>query len=258
MKKLLIGIGSLGVALGVHAQGFMNGATFIGAADSPALLLNYYQGASFSYTYKGVTSNYDNMIGFAPGPANPNFGTASAEQIAAFNLGANPGASKFQVALYIGAKGETDTAKFFRALPAAGNPTNATFAAAKAGYVLTSGIGGRSTKGTINGVETIFQSGDEISAQVRAWVSSPGTPDYASYEEFMQNVGFGAGGQAGYAGISGTVQTKAGSSTLPGNFAPAGGTALTGVWFLYPVPEPSVVGLGLLGLAGLFFIRRRK
>jgi MYXO-CTERM domain-containing protein len=257
MKKLLIGIGSLGVAFGVYAQGYMNGATFIGAADSPALLANYYQGASFSYTYKGSNYVYENMIGFAPGPANPNLG-ANSDKIPDLNLGPNPGAAKYQVALYIGAKGETDMARFFRALPAAGNPTNATFAAAKAGYVLSSGIAGRSTKGLINGQEVTFQPGDEISAQVRAWVSSPGTPEYASYEEFMQNVGFGAGGQAGYAGASGIAQTKSGTQTIPGTFSPTGGTPLTGVWFLYPVPEPSVVGLGLLGLAGLFFIRRRK
>lgn len=258
MKKLLIGIGSLSIAVGAHAQGFMNGATFAGAANAPALLVNYYQGASFSYTYSGSNYVYQNMIGFAPGPANPALG-ANADKAADFNLGATPGTAKFQVALYVGAKGETDPSKFFRALPAGAVKTNAAFASAKAGYVLSSSsIGKVVTEGLIGGQLVTFQSGDEISAQVRAWVSSPGTPEYESYEAFMQNVHFGQSGQAGYAGVSGVVQTKSGSSSVPGNLAPVGGTPLTGIWFLYPVPEPSVVGLGLLGLAGLFFIRRRK
>lgn len=249
----------MGLALGVNAQGVMNGATFGGSADAPAVLVNYYQGASFSYTWAStiakVTNTYtfNNQIGFAPGKASPDFGGLNAEQIAALNLGANPGAAKFQIALYLGAKGETDMAKFFRSLPTSGGTSNGAFSSAKPGYALSSTLGKQSAQGTINGAQVTFQDKDEVSAQVRAWVSSPGTPEYGTYEEFMQNVGFGAGGQAGYAGATPITQTKVGSATTPGTLG-----ALQGVWFLYPVPEPSVVGLGLLGLAGLFFIRRRK
>lgn len=97
--------------------------------------------------------------------------------------------------------------------------------------------------GTDGGVSVIIQA--------RAWSGG-----YASYEAAL------ASGVATVAtGFTvPVVLTLGGGSTTIGtpNFYNGGSPILTPFFISTPVPEPSVVALGVLGLLGVLFIRRRK
>lgn len=244
------------VAAGAYAQGVLQLITYGGTSgNTMGILVNSYAGntavISNKYSSTAKTITLPNTIALVPG-TNALDGAVlakpTAEQLAAFGLGADPAAAATQVGLYVGAKGETDPLKFFKA------GASGKFAVGSFAGVVTSSTGGnRQTTGAnaVSGYTATFQPNDEVAAQVRGWVSCEGTPVYATYEELVAAAAAGVG--RGYAGGTAVVTAKAGSGTTPGtaNFGNA-------PWFLTPVPEPSVVGLGLLGLAGMFFIRRRK
>lgn len=147
-----------------------------------------------------------------------------------FNI---PNGTAFNVALYGGATADNLTL-IKKASFLTGN---------NAGYVLSS------TGGGTFAVPGTGQNGAAV-VQLRGW-----TGNYDSYEAFWAAAN--ASGIAPGFGYAGTTETI--------NFASTGGGLVTAPFmtgmdplFLYPVPEPSVIGLGLLGLAGLIFIRRRK
>jgi len=97
-------------------------------------------------------------------------------------------------------------------------------------------------------VSSISPSGGFGLFQVRVWESGAG----ASWSEAM------AGGNANYqAGHSAILRVDTGDPTLVPAQTPAALTGLT-AFQLQPIPEPSVIGLGLLGAGALLMLRRRK
>lgn len=117
--------------------------------------------------------------------------------------------------------------------------------AAQAGYVLSSSGGGNRTIAERAGLETYFQ--------LKAWSSG-----YASWEDALASGNPAALiSKPGGSPIVSAVLTAA-----PGQPVPVikwGGASTDPMLVeLIPVPEPSVIALGVLGLAGLLFIRRRK
>ena len=80
-----------------------------------------------------------------------------------------------------------------------------------------------------------------IFAQMRAWKLADG----ATYE-----IAFAANGTVGFSAVVPVILTV---SPTPANF-------LTGItaFEVGQVPEPSTIALGIVGLLGAFFIRRRK
>lgn len=117
--------------------------------------------------------------------------------------------------------------------------------AATAGYIDPNADGGNSTR-TVPGVD-IGQAGV---FQVRAWDTGDAC---ASFEDAMARLGQ----QEFYAGKSVLVNI---TSLGGGSVAPSPLTGLEAFTLTYfPVPEPSIIGLGLLGaVAGMVVFRRRR
>lgn len=84
--------------------------------------------------------------------------------------------------------------------------------------------------------------------QVRVWEAAYG----ATYEEA---VGRSQGGRGAIAGQSNRFNLTTGTSLVPAPIAVPGGVE---GFIITVVPEPSTFALGLLGLAGLFILRRRN
>jgi hypothetical protein len=91
--------------------------------------------------------------------------------------------------------------------------------------------------------------------QVRAWETAFGT----SYEDVLAK-GVVVGGRTGLAGFSNIIRVNTADPTLTPAEAPSPLTGVTGLqgFLVVPVPEPSVIGLGLLGAGALLMLRRRK
>lgn len=87
--------------------------------------------------------------------------------------------------------------------------------------------------------------------QVRGWQSAFGI----DYDAVVANPA--AAGQ-GLAGASATFTVDTGDPTTTPAGAPAPISALMPAFTLTVVPEPSVIGLGLLGAVSLLVLRRRK
>lgn len=89
--------------------------------------------------------------------------------------------------------------------------------------------------------------------QVRAWETAYGT----SYEEALAHQA--AGGRLGLTGKSNIIKVDTGDPTIQ---PPEAGASLVAAGLggiqLTTVPEPSVIGLGLLGAGALLMLRRRK
>jgi hypothetical protein len=137
----------------------------------------------------------------------------------------------FSVGLYGGPGGTAeDSLQLIGALASFGST------AAQAGYVLTSTGGGNRT---IDGVP----AGSPAALQIRAW--SAGYPTYEA--AFASNLG------TVFVGKSAVITV---SPTAP----PSPPAALTGLagYTVAPVPEPSTIALGLLGLGAIALFRRRK
>lgn len=121
--------------------------------------------------------------------------------------------------------------------------------------IFTSGVGaGYVAASTFGGNRTISErAGAPIFVQLRAWSAG-----YSSWTE------------AGASGLGNVLWTQNGPITSatptatsstpvsPVLWAPGSSSSNPFVVSLVPVPEPSVIALGVLGLAGALFIRRRK
>jgi hypothetical protein len=90
--------------------------------------------------------------------------------------------------------------------------------------------------------------------QVRAWETAFGN----TYEEAVANP-TPQGGRLALVGTSNIIKVDTGDPTTvpPGTAGTLTGNGIS--WFLVtPVPEPSVIGLGVLGIGALLLLRRRK
>lgn len=158
-----------------------------------------------------------------------------------------PTGNTFLAQLYYGAANVTDDST----LVAAVNGT--------AGPLANGGVSGFSSPGYIvNSLgrvldPAIVAAGATGTFQVRAWQATLG----ATWEQAMVNY---FGGSATYdgmvAGKSSLIQVKVNNSLNTPPDLPANLAGLRG-FNLVPVPEPSVIALGALGLAALLY-RRRK
>lgn len=95
--------------------------------------------------------------------------------------------------------------------------------------------------------------------QVRAWEVAYG----ATFDAAMGNTTQVVPGRLALVGTSNIVKIDTGDPTISTD--PAGslliGNPLTGglkSFYVIPVPEPTAIGLGILGLGALLFLRRRK
>jgi len=90
--------------------------------------------------------------------------------------------------------------------------------------------------------------------QVRAWEKAFG----ATYEEALANP-TPIGGRLALVGSSNIIKVTLGNPTTQPPGTP-GSLINSGIqWFwVVPVPEPSVIGLGVLGIGALLLLRRRK
>jgi MYXO-CTERM domain-containing protein len=149
--------------------------------------------------------------------------------------GAYAGGSAYRVALYWGAGSETDD----RNLVQIGAST--TFlTGASAGTYFGGGRTITTPGSTVNGPVLAFQ--------VRGWTAAHG----ATYEEALQNGAASVGRNPIF-----TLKTKD-----PGNALETTPNLYTATGYqgfrLTPVPEPSAIALGVLGVGALLMLRRRK
>jgi len=132
----------------------------------------------------------------------------------------------------------------------AGPAGSAESALTLAGTALNGALAGRFSGGNPYPLPSpTYPAGTTIAFQVRAWSTAAGS----SYEAAL------ASGNAGnFAGKSavGSVSPTAPPATVPGIFGVGAGQV--GGFTLTPVPEPSSIALGLLGLGAVALFRRRK
>lgn len=90
--------------------------------------------------------------------------------------------------------------------------------------------------------------------QVRAWETAYGS----TYEAALNSPGIG--GRPALVGTSNIFKVDTGdpTTTPAGTAAPITGTGLLQGFYVTPVPEPTVMGLGLLGIGALLMLRRRS
>lgn len=130
-------------------------------------------------------------------------------------------------------------------------PTTADFGPQNVAWTTNLTLAGGANAGVVR-ITGITPSGAPAWFQVRAWEAAYG----ASYDEAL--VAPPQGGRPALAGTSNIGRIDTGDpTTVPPGTAP--NTALTLKGFtLVPVPEPSVIGLGVLGIGALLLLRRRK
>lgn len=88
--------------------------------------------------------------------------------------------------------------------------------------------------------------------QVRAWETAYGS----TYEDVLRSAP--QGGRPGLAGTSNIIRVDTGDPTTVPAGTPGGLTPALKGFYVVPVPEPSVIGLGLLGIGALLLLRRRQ
>lgn len=95
--------------------------------------------------------------------------------------------------------------------------------------------------------------------QVRAWEYLYGGTTLDSYGHALAYNGPVVGGRSPLAGTSNVIKVDTGDPTTvpPGTAGSLTGSGLQG-FYVVPVPEPTTIGLGLLGLGALLALRRRK
>lgn len=175
-----------------------------------------------------------------------NFGNVGAPISNGVSLAVLPSGTQFRAALYY-----LPTNNYPQA------PTWLDFESQAARILLpnatTFSLAGAFTAGTRTTPDTTAPGGDAW-FQVRAWETAYGT----SYEQARDS------GRPALIGTSGVVKVRTG---IPPNVAPgslvAVSTSLPGYgglkgFYVYPVPEPSLLGLGVLGIGALLLLRRRK
>ncbi len=146
------------------------------------------------------------------------------------------GPAGFLAQLYYGTAGTLDDSTLV-------SVANAPATLAQAGYIVQT-----SARVLNNGL--VIAGGADAAVQVRAWETALG----ATWEAALANYGT-AGFESMVMGKSSIFNQKTGDASNP-TVPP---TTLTGMttFNLVPVPEPSVIALGALGLAALLY-RRRK
>jgi hypothetical protein len=118
-------------------------------------------------------------------------------------------------------------------------------------------------KGFFSGAPGIFNVGTRTAPtpapggvgwfQVRAWETAYGS----TWEQAVNAPAIG--GRLALAGTSNVIKVTLGNPTTtpPGTAGSLTGSGLLS-FYVVPVPEPSVIGLGLLGVGALMLLRRRK
>ena len=157
--------------------------------------------------------------------------------------GSTDGALQYKFGLYIGSVGATAEQLTLATLDVVGSPALATNQ--------TSAFRGRFSGGSPFGIAG--NNGTPIAFQIRGWSFG-----YASYEDARAAWDLGTPGVFIGASTLGEVTPATGLAGTPALFGvgvgQVGGFALTPA----PVPEPSSIALGLLGLGAIALFRRRK
>jgi len=149
------------------------------------------------------------------------------------------GPAGFLAQLYYNVSGSTTDGAF---IPVATAPV--TFA--QAGYIV------QTTARTLNNGGLVIPGGAMAALQVRAWETSLGADWDTAYANWQTGAGEFAGKVLGKSAIFEQKTGDASNPTVPPT------TLVPMVGFnLVPVPEPSVIALGALGLAAILW-RRRK
>jgi hypothetical protein len=149
--------------------------------------------------------------------------------------GARVAGTSFLAQLFYGAAGTQE-----EGLVPVSNPAAAFGTGSFAGYVNSASGGGNRTVPFPNNTPVLFQ--------VRAWDASLGSDYATAYANWL-------------ADSTGTkVLGRSGIITVVVTEPPASPALLIGLqgWNLVPVPEPSVLALGILGGLGVLLLRRRK
>jgi hypothetical protein len=130
-------------------------------------------------------------------------------------------------------------------------PTTGDFGASSVAWTTNLTLSGGANAGVVR-IEPINPVGGFAYFQIRAWEAAFG----ASYEEAVANPGIG--GRLALAGTSNIARIDtADPTTIPPGTPPNTAATLKG-FTVVPVPEPSVIGLGVLGIGALLLLRRRK
>jgi hypothetical protein len=118
---------------------------------------------------------------------------------------------------------------------------------ASAGFLTGTAVGIFS--GGSRTVTGLANNGDMVTIQARAWQSVPGADTWE-----LQSVN--PNGWVGMGPVFDHDSSRAGDPTDPA--IPIGQNPAWRGFSISPVPEPSVIGLGLLGAGALLMLRRRK
>jgi len=113
--------------------------------------------------------------------------------------------------------------------------------------------------GTVR-IEGITPPGGNAWFQVRAWEHIYGGRQINSYAEALATPVDPTAGRPILAGTSNIFKVDTGdpTTTPPGTPGPLTGTGKLRGFYVVPVPEPSLVGLGVLGIGALLMLRRRS
>ena len=203
----------------------MKKTTMIGLATLMAAALSYGQG---TVVFANAGATISNILTLAPVPAG----------------------SIFAVALYWLPDSPTapTTADFDAAGPGARAAVATNFAGA-----------GIFSAGTVR-IEGITPPGANAWFQVRAWERLYGGRVVNSYEEALTTPVDPGQARPILAGTSNIFKVDTGdpTTTPPGTPAPIYGAGKLQGFYVVPVPEPSLVGLGVLGIGALLMLRRRS
>ena len=109
-------------------------------------------------------------------------------------------------------------------------------------------------------IQGLTPAGGNAWFQVRAWEHLYGDRVVNSYEEALTTPLDPSVGRPILAGTSNIFKVDTGdpTTTPPGTPAPIYGAGKLQGFYVVPVPEPSLVGLGVLGIGALLMLRRRS
>jgi hypothetical protein len=131
-------------------------------------------------------------------------------------------------------------------------PTSADFGPQSVAYTTNMSLAGGVNAGVVR-IEGITPSGAPAWFQVRAWENVLGVG--TTWEQMLVSPGPGRPPLAGTGNIA-KIDT-ADPTTSPPGVPPNTAITLKG-FVMVPIPEPSVIGLGVLGFGALLLLRRRQ